>query len=206
MDAFYLRLAAALRRTSGAEGFMIAVGNGDPTWDASPPRTGRRMTELASEVARKAVDMEDIAFVDAHGQPSAVASPRLQFSVAFQANEAVATLRECGLFLGAAAAEPRGGTLLSYFRHPRIAKTEGMVLTRTIRLDLTPRAPAAAPPARFLGNVNQRELHDLENLTPQCQVDEIRADRRFLFATIEEAVAAGYDFCAYCFGRERSTR
>ncbi len=58
----------------------------------------------------------------------------------------------------------------------------------------------------YLGNVSTRELHDLSNLTPQCQIDEIAIDRRYHFGNVTAAKAMGYDVCAYCFSREESKR
>jgi hypothetical protein len=59
---------------------------------------------------------------------------------------------------------------------------------------------------RYLGNSQNRELHDLENTKTNCRLDRISADHRVNFASEEEAVKAGYDFCAYCFGKKRSKR
>ena len=62
------------------------------------------------------------------------------------------------------------------------------------------------PTTRYLGNSNSRELHDLNNQKPACQIDEIRVDHRINFKTQKEAVALDYDYCAYCFGKEKSKR
>ena len=59
---------------------------------------------------------------------------------------------------------------------------------------------------RLLGNAGSRELHDLDNEKPGCQIGEIRPDHRFFFQNEEQARKLGYDFCAYCFGKERSRR
>ncbi len=59
---------------------------------------------------------------------------------------------------------------------------------------------------RYLGNANKRELHDLKNATPRCHVDEIKSEHRVVFRTEKEALAAGYDYCAFCFGKEKSKR
>jgi len=68
-------------------------------------------------------------------------------------------------------------------------------------------APTLPPgSARYLGNSHTRELHDLLNQRPQCQLDEIPIDRKYPVQRIEEALALGYDFCAYCFGPGWSTR
>ena len=77
--------------------------------------------------------------------------------------------------------------------------------------------PVLAPPGEtpqtlpsgtsgYLGNVSTRELHDLSNLTAQCQIDEIAIDRRYHFGNVSAAKAMGYDLCAYCFSREESKR
>jgi hypothetical protein len=68
------------------------------------------------------------------------------------------------------------------------------------------RAATAAQPTRFLGNSHQRELHDLENTKKQCHIDDIKADHRVYFRSEREAVAAGYDYCRYCFGKQKSKR
>jgi hypothetical protein len=59
---------------------------------------------------------------------------------------------------------------------------------------------------RYLGNSATRELHDLKNEKPRCHIDIIRFDHCINFNTQKEAVAADYDFCAYCFGKEKSKR
>jgi len=62
------------------------------------------------------------------------------------------------------------------------------------------------PNTRYLGNSSTRELHDLNNQKPACQIDEIRVDHRVAFKTQKEAQALNYDFCAYCFGKDKSKR
>lgn len=84
-----------------------------------------------------------------------------------------------------------------------------------------PAPPVASPPTkpqpspsesapqiktRYLGNSKAREVHDLKNAKRQCQVDKIPADHRVAFRTLREAVAAKYDYCAYCFGKKQSKR
>jgi hypothetical protein len=57
---------------------------------------------------------------------------------------------------------------------------------------------------RYLGNVNQKEVHDLDNEKTganQCQIDEIiRAGNDKPFASLTSAHTSGYDNCAYCLG------
>lgn len=57
---------------------------------------------------------------------------------------------------------------------------------------------------RFLGNVNKKEVHDLDNEKTgphQCQIDEIikaKHARTFNPDSVEQANRGGYDNCAYC--------
>ncbi len=186
-----------------ARGFAIAVGEGAAAWDAAEPARDRGTTGLTSETARLAVPPEAVVFLDASGRPSRRPTPRVRFTVTFPPGEGTGTLRECGLFARRADRD----ALLSYHVHPRIEKEAGASLQRTIHIDLTPRAVApGSHVTRFLGNTYSTELHDLDRETPNCQIAEIRFDRRFYFAGVEQARAAGYDPCAYCFGRDLSER
>ncbi len=73
-------------------------------------------------------------------------------------------------------------------------------------LDDTDVDSPAQPKTRYLGNSHSRELHDLKNQKPACQIDEIRVDHRINFKTQKEALAQDYDYCAYCFGKDKSKR
>jgi hypothetical protein len=59
---------------------------------------------------------------------------------------------------------------------------------------------------RYLGNTSTHELHDLNNEKKNCRIDQIRFDHWIPFKTQKEATEAGYDFCAFCFGRDKSKR
>ncbi len=59
-------------------------------------------------------------------------------------------------------------------------------------------------PGRYLGNSSKLEIHNLQNIKKNCQIDEITPGHRVPFATQKEATDAGYDFCAYCFGKSKS--
>jgi hypothetical protein len=55
--------------------------------------------------------------------------------------------------------------------------------------------------ARYCGNTNTLEVHDLDNEQTQCQINEIiAAGHAKAFHSLQEAIAAGYDRCAYCLG------
>ena len=76
--------------------------------------------ELADEVTREAVGSKDVVFLDADGEETPVSSPRLKVRAAFEAQERVRTLRECGLFGGDATEAPGSGFMIDYVIHPRI--------------------------------------------------------------------------------------
>jgi len=56
---------------------------------------------------------------------------------------------------------------------------------------------------RYLANASpsKREVHDLDQETSNCQIDEIiRAGHDRPYNTREAAKRDGYDNCAYCIG------
>ena len=59
---------------------------------------------------------------------------------------------------------------------------------------------------RFVGNIDKKEVHDLDDeqtKSNECQIDEIiRAGHARIFDpdTLEQAHKEGYDNCAYCIG------
>ena len=65
---------------------------------------------------------------------------------------------------------------------------------------------------RYIGNMNgerylantspsKREVHDLDNEKPNCQIDEIiRAGNNKPYTSLAVAHRDGYDNCAYCIG------
>jgi hypothetical protein len=59
---------------------------------------------------------------------------------------------------------------------------------------------------RYLGNTSTHELHDLNNEKKNCRIDKIRFDHWINFKTQKGAIEAGYDFCAFCFGKDKSKR
>ena len=59
---------------------------------------------------------------------------------------------------------------------------------------------------RYLANTSTHEVHDLRNEKKNCRIDQIRFDHSIYFKTQKEATEAGYDFCAYCFGKDKSKR
>jgi hypothetical protein len=52
---------------------------------------------------------------------------------------------------------------------------------------------------RYCGNASSKEVHDLDNEQPNCQIDEIiDAGNDRPFYTLGAAQASGYDSCAWC--------
>jgi hypothetical protein len=122
---------AALAAAVKAQSLHLALGSGDPAWDAGdrPPEDAAATTLLA-EVGRRTVDEAAYVVADAAGTIiaptgrytlSAAPTNHLFIRVAFDmADAATATIREQGLFVGTVAAEglPPG---LRYFEPGQIA-------------------------------------------------------------------------------------
>jgi hypothetical protein len=57
---------------------------------------------------------------------------------------------------------------------------------------------------KFIGDKNKRELHDLDNEKPLCQIDHIlNAKNEIPFNFYFEAKDAGYNNCVYCLGNSK---
>ena len=56
---------------------------------------------------------------------------------------------------------------------------------------------------RYCGNINTKEVHDLDRETSQCLIDVIIAAGHtitFIPDTLEQAHVEGYENCVYCIG------
>lgn len=62
------------------------------------------------------------------------------------------------------------------------------------------------PKTRYLGNASSGELHDISKQKPACNINQIKVDHRVTFRTQKQALAQGYDYCAHCFGKDKSKR
>ncbi len=57
---------------------------------------------------------------------------------------------------------------------------------------------------QYLGNSNEKEVHDLDNEKTQCQIDEIiEAGHEVPFKTLQAALNAGYDRGYWCLGSSK---
>ena len=54
--------------------------------------------------------------------------------------------------------------------------------------------------ADYLGNKNNKEVHDLSNEKPQCQIAKIRSEHKKKYASLNSAHLDGYDNCGHCIG------
>lgn len=125
-EHFYIDLASLLKgEKTLVQNFYIAMGMGAPAWDQIPPEYQRDTRRLVNEIARRAVPLGEVAFLDSEGKATEVPTPRLRIHAAFGFDEGVGTWRECGLFAGEATAEKDSGTLISYYVHPRDRKNGG---------------------------------------------------------------------------------
>ncbi|SET51859.1 hypothetical protein SAMN05216326_13224 [Nitrosomonas marina] len=205
---FYSYLTQLINREQQTGGSLfMAIGRGSIQWDSSIPQVDRQNAAFVDERFRKQVQADNVNYVDTNGQVSTDPTSLLAINMRFEAGEGEGSIRECGLFALNAMEESGTGLLINYFSHPRIDKTADLVIDRRIILNLTPdRFRIQGHLTRYLGNTLTEELHDLDNETGACQIPELRIDRRHYFDTIEQALAMGYDHCAFCFGRELSQR
>lgn len=206
-EQFYIQLASYIKSEPEQSGSLyLAIGEGDSAWDKQFPQQDRRQSGLVKELFRKPVLPEDIEYLDAKGETSTEATAQLQITTHFHGNEGEGRIRECGLLIRAHG-KVGSGELLAYFRHPAVNKALGSHYERRLNLNLQPGSPLLhGHKSRYLGNSKTLELHDLENEKTNCQISEIRVDRRYYFASPLEAKTLDYDLCGICFGRELSER
>ena len=58
--------------------------------------------------------------------------------------------------------------------------------------------------AKYCGNTNKMEVHDLDNEKPVCQIDEIiKAGHAVPISSLADAHQRGFDNCAYCIGNSQ---
>ena len=205
---FYMYLAQLLNSGSQPrDPLYFAIGSGHETWDTAAPVLSRDTLQYHNEIARKPVAPDDIVYVDEFNHPTDLITAHVAVSTTFLPGEGVGPVRECGLYALGANDQTGSGLLISYFTHALIEKAADTQLHRRLILHLAPEPyRVVGHQTRYLGNALTEELHDLENENGACQISEIRVDRRYYFDSPEQAIGLGYDFCAFCFGREMSQR
>jgi hypothetical protein len=54
--------------------------------------------------------------------------------------------------------------------------------------------------ATYLGNSNEKEVHNLDNEKDDCNIAQIKPGHRVRFSSLPEAHRQGYDNCSHCIG------
>jgi hypothetical protein len=135
VDGAFALLAALLKREPAMEGILYwAVGAGDASWDERRPAPDPRTARLLAEVDRREVPREAIRYAGAHGTDDAEPSTDLEIRLTFEWPDEDVTLREFGLFGGAASRRPGTGILINHVIHGRIDLVRGQRLSRQLRL------------------------------------------------------------------------
>ncbi len=151
-------VAALLRKEPNAIGISFcAVGEGDSAWDRTVPRPTAETARLYREIARSAVALTEMRYIDAAGHPARGWTHRLELTITISPSSNPRTVREFGLFGGDATSTPNTGRLINYAVHPVIELRANQKLTRTIRLNFRPGGSAITEqgggvPAHWLGN------------------------------------------------------
>jgi hypothetical protein len=136
-------LAALMQGQPNMKGILYwAVGEGEPDWDSIAPKRPPTTTScLVKEVARQAVDPDQIRYLDAAGRPRrppSRPSNRLEVTAEFRGEDLVSdgfvSLREFGLFGGDATGKANSGYMIDYVIHPRLDLSSTDTLERKLRL------------------------------------------------------------------------
>lgn len=130
------------RREESEAGFTgvayMAVGEGEVGWDLVAPTMSRDQETLTAEIARSAVPLSGITYVDPDTlAPVGGVSRVAEYSVTFGPEEANGDLREFGLFGGLATGDADTGLMLNWIVHPVFAKTSDFSLIRRVRITIT---------------------------------------------------------------------
>ncbi len=118
----------------------LAVGRGDPAWDAEAPPADRGRTSLTDEMFRVRLRPGKTLTYDRE-------SGQVHVRVTIGRGKATGTLRELGLYGGDASARPGTGFLVNHKAHAAIEKGANDTLERELFLRLD---PSLAPGARDL--------------------------------------------------------
>lgn len=134
VDSISKLISALIKNDSAyAEGNLYwAVGTGQSTWDTAPYNPVSTNTKLINEVFRKRITKR--TFIDSAGNPTAIATNRLQLEITVESSEANGlSLREFGIFGGNVTGTKDSGVMINHKIHSRIDKEEGMIVERSVR-------------------------------------------------------------------------
>lgn len=118
---------------SGIEWF--AVGEGDPSWDLSPPAKDQAQTTLESELWRSDVDSgTQVFYLDPDTEAiSGTPTRMLQFNLVIPF-DVVGDLREFGMFGGNATVAADSGYMVNWISHDLTEKDSTFQILRTLRI------------------------------------------------------------------------
>lgn len=115
----------------------MALGEGLVSWDAVPPAQPYSQAVLTTETFRKVIPQADVVFIDPNTNlpTGGVPSNKLKITSMIGGGEANGlSLREFGLFGGAATLAFNSGEMVNWVTHARIDKDNTFEIDRTIRL------------------------------------------------------------------------
>lgn len=108
------------------------MGRGASSWsNEAPPSPLAGDVGLLTPFYRKRIDLADVKFIDAKGDPSEDITNRLEISLKLLSSEANGDLREFGIFSGGTVALG-SGIPINRKTHGLIYKTSGIEITRKI--------------------------------------------------------------------------
>lgn len=122
---------------SPTNGFLyLAIGEGDASWDLSPPNKSRTATQLQSEIDRIIINQEtDIAYLDPDDETVSASPTRMiELTTLVDYNRAVGSLREFGIVCGEATALANSGKLFNWVSHAVRVKTALSQLQLKVRI------------------------------------------------------------------------
>ncbi|MDH5575735.1 MAG: hypothetical protein OEY80_09645, partial [Nitrospirota bacterium] len=84
----HMLLTALLKREAGVSGILYwAIGEGLPRWDVRTPNPDYTDSQLTQEVARKAIPVEQIVYLDETGEPTDSPSTELDIRCTFRGED-----------------------------------------------------------------------------------------------------------------------
>lgn len=115
-----------LGSSSPTNGFAyLALGEGDPSWDITPPDKDRTQTTLESEIDRIVITQAtDIAYLDPDTElPSVTPTRMCEITVLVDYDRGIGDLREFGIVSGDATSVSNTGVLFNWVSHDVRQKT-----------------------------------------------------------------------------------
>lgn len=127
-------IACLFKKQSGYTGLTYwAIGSGQDAWDDSSVNPLVTDTRLEHEIFRKALDSDDITFINEHGEPVQEVTNRIAITLTFATNEANGKWREFAIFGGNATSSPNTGIMINHKIHKILTKEDSMTIERQIR-------------------------------------------------------------------------